>query len=150
MTDLGPFSLPPPTPEERKRALEDPGPSWREWVYGSMLKIYIPLGFLIADTWIVGAWVEPFRSIGALPAAVGAIASVAPALYGEYVLFEYLYARPPGDPSRSVREEFRPTVRRPFQYGRWTPAGRRVRAGRPPYESPHGGGQGEVDPSEFF
>ena len=142
------LSLPEATPEERKRALEDPGPSWREWAFGSLFKIYLLLGFLIVDSWIAALWLEPARTLGGTVATVGLLGSLAAAVYGEYVAFLYLYALPRGDPSRSTRSEFRPTWLRPFEFGRWTEPGRRVRLGLPPYgtkPTPEG-----PDPTEFF
>lgn len=141
MSGGSPLSLPRPTEAERKRAVEDPGTSWGEWFYASFLKVWIPLGFLIVDSWIVGGWLEA----GFL---WGIAVTLPPALYAEYVAFEYLWAHPGGDPSRSVRESFQRGYLHPFQYGRWTREGRRVRAGLPPMEG--GSERAGPDPSEFF
>jgi hypothetical protein len=141
VADGSPLFPPAPTPAERQQAIEEPGVSWGEWFYASFLKVWIPLGFLIVDAWIAGAWLEFGNEYGIL-------ATLPPALYLEYVAFEYLWAKPSGDPSRSVRDAFHRSFRSPFQYGRWTPAGRRVRAGLPPMEG--GSERSGPDPAEFF
>src|SRR5580693_9954310 len=118
--------LPRPTVEERQQALEHPGPTWKEWFYRSFLKVWIPLGFLIVDSWIVGYWVEAHQPIGIPPSLVAA-------LYLEYLGFLYLWYRPRDDPSHSVRGERRRRWIYPVEFGRWTTEGERVRAGLPPY-----------------
>lgn len=150
MGDEGAFGLPKASAEERQKALQDPGPSWRDWFYGSMMKLYIPLGYLILDTWGAGTWLEAYGSLGGAATLAAIVLTLLPALYLEFVLYEYLWARPSGDLSRSVRSEFRPTWRRPFEYGRWTEAGRRRRAGLPAIVGSVGVAEGEPDPSEFF
>ncbi|MCI4366393.1 MAG: hypothetical protein L3K08_01435 [Thermoplasmata archaeon] len=132
-----------PTPEDRKKLIELPGPSWSEWFYGSFLKVWIALGFLIVDSWIIGYWVEAGQAIGIIP-------SVAVAVYLEYLGFQALWYRPRSDVSHSVRTEARRRWLYPVEFGRWTPEGRRVRAGLPPYgkgEEPQSKGP---DPHEFF
>lgn len=103
---------PPPTPEERKQAIEDPGPSWREWFYFSFLKVWIPLGFLILDTILAAGWVESHNWIG-----LGVTLAVA--LYLEFLAFLYLWARLPLEQDRT--QPFRPSWFRPVRMGRWTP-----------------------------
>jgi hypothetical protein len=139
----GPFVPLPrrPSEEVRKKALAEPGPTWTEWFYASFLKVWIPLGFLIVDVWAVGYFLEA----GVLWAA-GAVVPVA--LYLNFVGWCYLYAHPGGDRSRSVRSDFHPTPIRPFEWGRWTPEGTRVRRGLPPYEGPRP--EDAPDPAEFF
>ena len=136
-----PLRLPRPSPEDRAKAIADPGTPWTTWFYESALKIYIPLGFFIVDTWIAGYWVENGLYLALLP-------SLGAALYLEYLAFSYLWYRPRTDASASVRSEFRPHWLRPVEFGRWTPEGQRVRAGLSPY--PGGAGPQGPDPAEFF
>jgi hypothetical protein len=129
-----------PNPDERKKALEDPGVPWGIWFYRTFLKVWIPLGFLIVDVWVVGYFLEagePYLALASLPVC----------LYLNYVGFAYCYAHPGTDASRSIRSEFRPTPLRPFEYGRWTPEGERIRAGLPPLAGTEPKGP---DPDEFF
>jgi len=117
---------PRPNPDERKKALDHPGPSWSEWFYGSFLRVWIVLGFLVVDSWVAGYWVESGQYGGILP-------SLAVAIYLEFLGYQYLWHRPREDPSQSVRSDEAP--RRwlhPVEFGRWTPEGERVRAGLPP------------------
>jgi DNA-binding transcriptional LysR family regulator len=140
---LAGLTPPRPNENERKKALEHPGPPWRDWFYASFLKVWIPLGFLIVDSWIVGYWVEAGELIGVLP-------SLAVAIYLEYLVFMYLWYRPRDDPSHSVRAESRRRWLFPVLFGRWTPEGTRIRAGLPPYGSENVSPGGGPDPTEFF
>ncbi len=93
---------------EKKAALEEPGPSWREWGLHSALKWYVGLGFLIVDGLLVDFWTGQAVYLGLL--------SLIPAVYAEYLLWQVPLApaggSPPGppeaatvpvDPPRSVR-----------------------------------------------
>jgi hypothetical protein len=117
---LGHLGLPEPTPEQRKEALEAPGPSWREYFYYSFLKVWIVLAFFIIDIWIVASWLLPVNLLAI-------VLSVGVAIYVELLLYSYLWHRP------RIEEDprsFRPSAFRPVFYGRWTPEADRVRAGK--------------------
>ncbi len=99
--------------EEKRRALADPGPGWREWWFRSASKWYIGLGLLIADAWIVTFWIEE-------GSVVAAFATLAVLLYLEFLLYQYLWYRP-APTVRADRAKFRPSWHRPVRFGRWTP-----------------------------
>ncbi len=125
--------------EERKQALDDPGPSWSQWFFFSFAKVWTILAFLILDVFVVTGFGSPFDPWGLFP-------TLALALYGEYLLYQYLWHRPEARPM-STGERFRPTWHHPFPFGRWTIEGERHRAGLPALpvgEEPH------PDPSEFL
>jgi hypothetical protein len=104
--------------EEKRRALADPGPSWREWWFYSASKWYLAVALFVLDAWLFGAALE------ASLFAVGLLAMV-PTFYAEFVLWQYLYSRTPvGAPTR-----FRPTWSRPVRFGRWTAEGHAIRHG---------------------
>lgn len=109
--------------EERRRAIEHPGPSWREWFYTSFLKAWLGLLFFIVDAWILTAFLSPFAPALLVP-------SVAAALYLELLLWRYLWYEP--DPETERRGEFHPTLLRPTRLGRWTPEAERLRLGLDP------------------
>ncbi len=108
--------------EEKRQALLDPGPSWKVWFYHDNLRWWIGLTFLIVDSWIATLWIRPFDP---LPMAL----SLLPAVYGEFVLWHYLWHRPSID--APLGRNFRRSWHRPFEYGRWTPEAVRARQGRP-------------------
>jgi hypothetical protein len=99
-----------PAGPERTAALRDPGPSWKEWLYGEAIKWWLGIVLLIVDSWIAVGWAEAggWLELGA---------SLVAALYLEFLLYQYLWH--PYDPSR--RGAFRPSWRRPFEVGRWSP-----------------------------
>ncbi len=107
--------------EEKRRALADPGPSWREWWFHHAAKWYVLLGLLIGDLWLVTLGVETGGLAFALVALIGL-------LYGEFLLYRFLWYRP-RDEGRHAAGSFRPTFLRPVRYGRWTPEADYVRAG---------------------
>lgn len=115
---------PPLTPEERQKALEDPGPSWREFFFYEFLKWWIGLGFLVADVLLISSFLQPLD----LPVLVPALVL---ALYLEILAWAYLWARPKLEDEGHGRK-FQPTWRRPFRFGRWTPEAERIRAGLDP------------------
>lgn len=99
--------------KERKAALEDPGPSWKEWFLYSGAKWWISLGFLIVDAWVITSWFDPFDPLG-LGLSLGAC------IYLEYLAYGYLWHRPAElRPVGSPR--FRPTWYRLREFGCWTP-----------------------------
>jgi hypothetical protein len=120
--------------QARKRALTEPGPSWREWLYFSAFRWWMGILFLIIDSWIVASFIEASDWVLLAPATLGAV-------YLEYLLYRYLWARP--------EEVRRGRARRrwpPFEVGRWTPEGVRARAtGTPPVPSAPAS-----DPREFL
>ena len=109
---------------ERRRwaalADADPGPSWREWLYGEAFKWWLGLALIVVDGWIVAYWIE-------VAALVPLLVSVAAAIYLEYLLYQYLWH--PYAPE--LRGHFRPTWYHPFEVGRWCPEHDRVRQGLP-------------------
>jgi hypothetical protein len=145
----GLFGLPKLDEEERQRAVEDPGPSWGEWVSSSFAKTYLGLGFFIADAILVASWFGPPADY---PAMFG---TTALALYLEYLAWQYLWYQPKASAGeRPVRQ--RPDASdagqrgasalaravHPFARGRWSPAAERRQEGVPP--TPEG-----LDPREF-
>jgi hypothetical protein len=106
--------------EEKRRALEDPGPSWREWWYDSASKWWIGLGFLIVDSWVIVACFQASLPLVALPATVAAI-------YLEFLLWQFLWRVPSHDGPRR-RGPFRPRFYALTEYGRWTPEGAAARS----------------------
>lgn len=107
----------PQTEEDaRRRALEDPGTSWSEWLYSTAFKWWLGIVFLIVDSWIVTTFLEAGSWVFLVVATVAAV-------YLEYLLFRYLWARP-----QEIRRGAHPRRRwPPFEVGRWTPEGRRAR-----------------------
>ena len=121
---------------EKARALAEPGPSWRQWLYQSAFRGWYALGILIVDVQVAVFWLEAGSTLGI-------VLSVIAALYLEFLLYQYLWHRPNFDapPPRP----FRPKWWRPVEYGRWTPEAELVRAGYPLYK-PHEG----PNPKEFL
>jgi hypothetical protein len=128
---------------EKRRALEDPGPSWREWFLYSGSKWWIGVGFLIVDVFVSGTWIAD----GAFSSdrLIGALASLAVALYLEILIYGYLWRRPT-DAELAGNREFRPGALRLRQVGRWTPEGTRFPSGRLPVRAE----DGAPSPHEFL
>ncbi|HTS34003.1 MAG TPA: hypothetical protein VMI55_08755 [Thermoplasmata archaeon] len=105
---------------EKKAALADPGPSWKEWALHSALKWYIGLGLLIVDGWVVDFWLIQGTYLG--------FVTLVPLLYAEYLLWQYLWHRPQG-----LRTGHRAPRRwvwvHPVRFGRWTPEADLARKG---------------------
>jgi hypothetical protein len=104
--------------EEKRRALEDPGPSWKEWLLQSAAKWWIGLGVLVLDAMLVvefldlgGHWL-----VYLVPALAGAV-------YAEFLLWRVLWYIP-----AEMRRRFVRTWYRPVPYGRWTPEAEYARA----------------------
>ncbi len=109
--------------EERRRAIEEPGPSWTEFLLFSYLKWLLGMGFLIADSTILLTFLLPLD-----PFALAV--TFALALYLEYLLWQYLWHRPPlQEGRRFVDPDFRSSWHHPVAYGRWTPEAKAVREG---------------------
>jgi hypothetical protein len=123
--------------EEKRRALEAPDIPWRTWWFHSGSKWYVGLGFLIIDIWILGLG---FETGSLLLAAV----LMALAIYGELLLYQYLYYYPP-EQLPGHRTPFRRTWFRPVPYGRWTTEGEVLRAGGTVITPDQG-----PDPKEFL
>ncbi|MEM0129371.1 MAG: small VCP/p97-interacting protein [Thermoplasmata archaeon] len=126
--------------EEKRRAREEPGPSWHDWLYFQAFKWWLVIVFLILDSWVTVQLLE-----------MGAIWAIAPALaasvYAEYLLYACLWYRPdPEEPRRRRGVPFRRSLWRPVEMGRWTPEralrDRQILAGDPGLEG--------VDPDEFL
>lgn len=123
--------------QEKQEALEEPGLSWRDWLYFSAFKWWLVIALIAADGWIVGFWIE-------VPNGYALAGSLAIAVYLEFLLFQYLWHRP--DPEeRPPKGRFRPNWHRPVEFGRWTPERRLAAAGHPVYDRSHG-----TDPREFL
>jgi len=105
---------------EKARALQEPGPGWRQWFLQNALRWYYALGVLIVDIQIIVFWFE-------LGSVVGLGLSLAGALYLEFLLYRYLWYRP--HPEAMRYKAFRRTWFRPTEYGRWTPEADLVRTG---------------------
>lgn len=121
---------------EKKAALDDPGPPWKEWFLRSALKWYAGLGFLILDGWLLSYWLIYGLYLGIVPSLVAA-------LYAEYLVWQCLWYRP--EVFRRGKSHRRAHSRwvHPVPYGRWTPEAEDVRAGIPlPIDQP--------DPTEFL
>jgi hypothetical protein len=104
--------------EEQAKALADPGPDWRTWTLHTGLRPYFLVLFLTIDTWLALTWLEAGLLLGIL-------LSLLPAVYAEFLLYRYLWARPdPEAPQPFVR-----SWSRPVWAGRWTIEGDRLRAG---------------------
>jgi hypothetical protein len=111
--DDGPGLLGPDLDEDRRQrraALQDPGPSWREWLFGSAFKMWLGIALLIIDSWIAAGWAEAHGWYG-LAISLGV------AVYLELLLYQYLWHtyRP------ELRGKFRPSWWSPWEVGRWSP-----------------------------
>ena len=126
--------------EEREKAISEAGPTWREWFYFSFARVWAILAFFIGDIFLLATFGDPF-----LPGAL--FPSLAVAVYGEYVLYQYLWHRPAPDDRRGTRGPFHRTWHHPFEVGRWTPESDRVRAWLPMVAP---GLEPQVDPDEFL
>jgi hypothetical protein len=125
---------------EKLAALADPGPSWSEWFFFHGAKWYMTAAFLIPVAWEIASLFAPANVPGY---EIGPV--LAGTFYAEFMLYQYLWHRPSSHPSRSLgARSFRPTWYRPVQYGRWTPEGTELRAGRPVVSVEEG-----PDPREF-
>ncbi|HTT16607.1 MAG TPA: hypothetical protein VMH49_04540 [Thermoplasmata archaeon] len=129
--------------EEKREALVDPGPSWREWFFYDAMKWWLGIVFLIADAWVVTSWISD--GVATATDIVGVVLSLAAALYLEVLLYRYLWRRP-SDPDLVGRGTFRPGWKALREVGRWTPEASRV-ASRAARRRPE---QGGVDPNEFL
>jgi hypothetical protein len=113
--------------EEKRRALEDPGPSWREWALQSAAKWWIGLGLVIVDAWLIVECIDLGNGLLILPVLVLA-------LYSEFLLYRFLWYEP-SDVRRNRR--FQRTWYRPVAYGRWTPEADYVRTHPGPVNGPN-------------
>src|SRR5580658_8525580 len=104
--------------EEKRLALQDPGPPWKEWFLFDGAKWWMGLLFLILDTWIVTAGLEAGLLV------VGLLA-VIPASYLEVLFWRFLWYLPPE--GNSIGTRFHRTWIRPVEFGRWTPEGTTIR-----------------------
>ena len=129
--------------EDQKRALADPGPTWKEWFLYRGSKWYIGLLCLILDGVEIASFlpfVPPYYVRG--PELVGVLA---PTLYLEFLLYRYLWYVPPQEQGHSRSARFRSTWLRPVEFGRWTAEAARIRAGERPPTAAAG-----PDPREFL
>ncbi len=103
--------------EEKRMALEHPGLSWHDWFLFDGAKWWVGLVDLIVDSWIVAYWygLGNFLLLGL---------SLAAALYGEFLLYRFLWYRPRDDERPAPRSgpgSLRARLVRPVPCGRWTP-----------------------------
>lgn len=106
------LGIKPPSEEERKKALEEKGPSWREWAFQTGLKPYVGLGLLVGDGLVLASleeapvlWVK-WMTFVAVPFLI----------YLDLLAYLFLWAAPP-DPL--PKKSFHPTLFHPFLVGRW-------------------------------
>jgi hypothetical protein len=135
--DLAGYALEDRVAAEKARALKEPGPSWRQWLYHTAFRGWYALGILIADANLIVFWIEAHSLLGG-------VLSLVAALYAEFVLYAYLWYRP--SPDHPPARPFRRTWFRPREYGRWTPEADLVRSGYPIYTS----GPEGPSPREFL
>ena len=126
--------------EEREKALAEAGPSWRQWFYFSFAKVWTLLAFFILDVFVFATFAQPFLPLALFP-------SLALALYAEYLLYEYLWFRPPIEKLFEWRKAFRRTWYRPVPMGRWTVEAEKLRGGVPVFPP---GAEPHPDPEEFL
>ncbi len=112
---------------------------WKEWFFYSGLKAWVGLGLFIIDGWIAGTWLEAGNYFGLVPSLVGAV-------YLEFLLYQYLWYRPPVRASWSQRRGRRRWVH-PVAYGRWTPEAAERRAGG---SGKLGGPESEPNPRDIL
>jgi len=122
---------------EKQAARDAPDIPWGKWWFESGSKWYVALGFLILDVWLFSIG----YSLGSALAIVGFLVA---ALYGEFLLYRFLYYVPSPD-DLPPKGPFRPTWARPVEYGRWTEEGAARRLGGPVARAEQG-----PDPKEFL
>ncbi|MGI0139999.1 MAG: hypothetical protein ACREBT_02455 [Thermoplasmata archaeon] len=123
--------------DEKRRALAEKGPSWRDWLFFEAFKWWMVIAYLAVDGWIVTGWLESGSYWAIAP-------SIAAAIYVEFLMFQFLWHRADLEETyRHGREPFRASWFRPVEIGRWTPeAALRRRSPHRPVES--------IDPDEFL
>ncbi|MGI0053128.1 MAG: hypothetical protein ACREC5_02635 [Thermoplasmata archaeon] len=131
------------TEEERRAAIADPGPSWRQYFLRDFLRWWTALGYFVVDAVIVASYLRPPD-----PAAI--LLELTAALYLEYLLYEFLWYTPRwfAEGAGRYRTEaptgWRRAIR-PVAAGRWTDAYRWIRSGREVRSTAPG-----PDPREFL
>jgi hypothetical protein len=126
--------------EEKREALRDPGPSWREWFFYDHAKWWVVLGFLIVDSWIATGWIA--NGSLSLDGALWTGGSLVAAVYLELLVYRLLWRRP----ADITRKRFRPSWKALVEFGRWTPEAAAVRRG----ERPAGPVDAGPNPQEFL
>jgi hypothetical protein len=117
------YALPKLEGEQRKKALQEPGPSWREYAQRELLRWWFGLAVLIFDGWIIAAFLLPLD----LPLMLSLLAL---ATYLELLGWRLLWYEPhPETPWRSSFLHSRWFY--PVAFGRWSKAAENARAGRP-------------------
>ncbi len=115
--------------EEKREALKDPGPTWKEWWYYQASKWYVLIGLLVVDVWAFAEWAD-LANQGSTYLWIPGSVSLVLLAYGEFLLYSYLYYRPE-DRAGGRRRSHRPSWLQPFAVGRWTPEGALRRSGVP-------------------
>jgi hypothetical protein len=123
--------------DERQKALEEPGPSWKEWALTSGLKGYVVFGLLLLDALLLVSFEEAPGDW-----KWGALAVLPFLLYANFLILAYLWAKPP-DP-HGPRKKFAPSLRHPFLVGRWHPDRAKALSRERSF-----GAEGDVHPEEF-
>jgi hypothetical protein len=127
------------TGEERRRAIEEPGPSWKRWALDTGLKPWVALGFLILDG---GVFLTLYGS-GTEWGYILSGPTVAGALFLNYLAWQYLWHEPRDGESPA---RFRRTLLHPFYMGRFNERYADWKANRlDPRETESG-----VDARDFF
>lgn len=129
------------TGEARRQALADPGLSWSDWFYRSFARAWIVLLFLVLDVFVISTFGAPLD----VPAL---IAGLALAIYGEWLLYQYLWHSPGTLRHHRGREGFQRGWLHPVEFGRWTPEASLAKTGKlPAYRPDEPSGP---DPREFL
>ena len=126
--------------EEKRDALRDPGPTWKEWFFYDHAKWWVGLGFLVVDSWIATGWV--YNGGLTVVGAAETVVALAAAVYLEFLLYRYLWRRP----KAISRARFRRSWTALTEFGRWTPeAAAHRKRGTPPVPA-----DGGPNPQEFL
>jgi hypothetical protein len=129
--------------EEKRQALLQPGPTWREWFLYDAMKWWLAILYLIVDSWIVVAWIG--NDTITLLTVTGTLLSLALAFYLEILLYRYLWRRP-DERETAGRERFHPGWLALREAGIWTPEASVVVA----RDARRGPEDGAPDPHEFL
>jgi hypothetical protein len=102
------------SPEERQRAIEEPGESWRTWFLTTGLKPWIVLLLLIIESLGIVSMLQVLSGAAAL-LVLGPLVAL---LYVDILFWNFLWRVPSLDEWKTG--EFRNSWWQPFKIGRWT------------------------------